>query len=140
MDQFKSAIIHGEPEYVCEMIAMMDDDDLHVDTVAYGWHDNGMDRIMNSRRLLGPTPVPMFFRGHAMFGNVDDAKNDYLMTPSIEQRSPDDKQTGHDEGDDFGYYHVPFGMVIPTWHFRTGNVEHPAKLVAATVILWWQEQ
>jgi len=114
----------------------MDNDDLHIDTQAWGWWDGGLHRIMSDKRsvMMGMDNA-LYFRGAAMFGSFDDAKNDYLMTPEL---------LGDDEVKESCEGHVPFGMVIPQWNERgenigVGTVEVWVPiLVSVTIILFWQ--
>jgi hypothetical protein len=152
MDDFKSLIVHGTPEQVCEEVnnAGTGEDELVVDTVAYGWHDGGMERAL--RQYSGgrtDNTSPLFFRGHALFNNIDDAKNDYLMEPEVETprglTAEEQEQAGL-PNDDYEKKHVPFGMIMPHWRDKTheelrAQEQHDPReeLVGVTLILWWQE-
>lgn len=143
MDGFKSIIFHTQDmtfDFDVGGItsfegAEVDTFDIHVDAEAYGWNHGGMQRILYNRSAWAS---PLYFRGFAMFDNIDDAKNDYLMEPRGD--AVDDGYEGFTE------QHIPFGMVIPTWRPLTheeqrGREQHDARstLVSVTIIFFWQD-
>jgi hypothetical protein len=105
--------------------ADMDTNDLVVNADEFGWNNGGLERILRSREGFMPN-MPLFFRSHALFDNIVDAMNEYLMNPDID----------HEVDGVSGYHpeHEPFGMVIPSYKPDT------LDLVGATIILFWQEQ
>lgn len=96
------------------------EDEVDFQPADYGWDNGGLQRILMSYLKSGSiNATQMYFRGSALFGNINDAKNDYLMDPWPSTIADD------------VVAHIPFGMVIPTW---TGT-----SVTAVTVVLWWQE-
>lgn len=117
--------------------SISDDDELYIDTQAWGWWDGGLAIMLTGIRELRPKNNDMYFRGAAMFENLDDAKNDYLMDPLQEVYRV--KQVTEDQ-------HVPFGVVIPKWVSKcqpgcdaSDARSYRWELVSVTIILWWQE-
>jgi hypothetical protein len=149
MDKFNSAVFYREmlvdadQRYITDLdydLYGSDGDpppELDVNTEAWGWWDGGLARIMADL----PNRGTLYFRGHALFDNPDDAKNDYLMNPEVERVDQVAFAAGAFAPEPS---HVPWGMVIPHWHDtlrREGFGEGQRyELRAVTIILFWQEQ
>lgn len=113
----------------------LDKDDLVIDTMAWGWWDGGLHKLLKLQheRPVAPREA-LFFRGAALFGNFDDAKNDYLMDPMVEIV---DHSAGLNDGNEpTSEHHIPFGMVIPHW--EVGRMIEFDILKSVTIILFWQ--
>lgn len=131
MDEFKSAIFYCpvvDGDIQGEEIDGFDQDEIYVDTHGFGWWNGGLARLLLDIHEQGGHA--MYFRGHALFDNIDDAKNMYLCEP---------EPTIREESDAPVVQHHPFGMVIPVWDTRRRMSLDPIKLVSVTVILFWQE-
>ncbi len=143
MDGFKSIVIHvsgDELKTVGDITSttglqfeeLFESDNILFDAGSLGWGDGGLERALGHVLSRGP----MYFRGHALFDNPDDAKNDYLMNPEMHDDCK--VEVYGDVQDD----HIPWGMVIPNWSISHDTIIEDGRhtLNYVTILLFWQEQ